>query len=140
MPGYIKLYREIREHWIYKNSDYLKVWIEMLTCGRYLKEPKTDIFDGIVYTINYAEFIFGRPSWSVRLNVSEQKLRILIRKLISANMIVCQKKHSKFTVYKIVNYEKYSQLDNHVTDIERSGECGESDQQENQQRTSREPL
>jgi ribosomal protein S25 len=112
LENFIGISREISEHWIYKDSQYFHVWFEMLRCARYSKEPKNDIEAGVVYTINYAEFMFGYPSWSRRLKIGEQRLRTLIKLLIKDNMIVQIKKHPKFTIYFIVNYEKYNNLTN----------------------------
>lgn len=112
MENFIGIRREIDEHWIYKDSQYFHVWFEMLRCARFSKEPKHDVEAGVSYTINYAEFMFGYPSWSRRLKVGEQRLRTLIKLLIKYKMIVQIKKHPKFTIYFIVNYEKYNNLTN----------------------------
>lgn len=137
MAGYIKFYRDIQEHWIYKDNDYLKVWVEMLFCARYLKEPKTDTYKKILYTLNYGDFIFGYPSWSERLNIGQQKLRTLILKMIVDGMIVLIKKHSKFTLYNIVNYEKFNKQTNNLQDLDNIILEETTNKQTNKQVTSR---
>jgi hypothetical protein len=81
----------------------------MLFAARFSKEPKTNIYEHVLYTINYGEFICGRRGWSSRLKIGEQKLRTLIKKLEKDAMIqtVYIFPH-RFTIYKIVNYEKYN--------------------------------
>lgn len=162
MPGYIKLYRSIQEHWVYSDSDYLKVWTEMLLCARYIKEPKTDMYDGVVYTAKYGQFIYGRPSWSKRLGVSEQKLRNAIKKLTDDKMIKFIKKFPRFTIYEVCNYEKYNLVDgwlsagsslvdsetihknnqhnNQHLDTISSGIQDDENQQDNQRATSEQPA
>jgi len=140
MPGYIKLYREIQEHWIYKNSDYFKVWVEMLINARYVKEPKTDTYKGVLYMLEYGQFIYGRPAWSKRLGVGEQKLRGIIKKMLNDNMIKIIKHLPSSTIYEVVNYEKYNQHNNHVPDLERSDNEDNENQQDNQHSTSIQPA
>ena len=110
MENFLPLRREIRNHWIYQDSDYLKVWIDILFNARFSKEPKTDIYKGTMYTINYSEFLYSRPSYAERLNITESKLRKLIDNLVLDGMI--EKTNSlgrnKATVYKVLNYEKYN--------------------------------
>lgn len=81
----------------------------MLCCARYAKDPKTDMQDGEIYTLNYGEFQFGRISWSERLGVGEQRIRTLLKKLIKEDMIHLVSKHRHFSIYKIKNYEKFNQ-------------------------------
>lgn len=100
------------EHWVYKDSDYFKVWVEMLFKARFSKEPKKDIYDGSFYTLNYSEFLFSRPKWSQRLNISEHKLRKLICLLENDEMIIKTGRVGKSgaTIYSIKNYDKYNNL------------------------------
>jgi ribosomal protein L30E len=140
MAGFVKLYRDIVSHWIYRDPEHFKVWFEMLANARYLKEPKKDIYEGILYTLNYGEFIYGRQSWSKRLGIGEQKLRTLVAKMISDEMVVTIKKYSKFTVYKIVNYEKFNQQDNQQNSLETSDFQRCNNQQDNPHPTYSQPT
>ncbi len=98
------------DHWIYKDSDYFKVWVEMLFRARYSDEPKKDIYNGSLYTINQGEFLFSRPKWSLRLNVKDHKLKKLIKLLTDEGMIgkVGRVGKSGATIYLIKNYKKYN--------------------------------
>jgi len=136
----IPVCRSIMEHWIYKDSDYFKAWFEMLARARYLQEPKTDMYEKIVYTLNRGEFIFGRTSWALRLGISEQKLRTLIKKLQRDNMIKLTSRYVKFSVYSIANYEKFNQQDNQQLDIQQEGVRDNDNQQNNQHLTSTQPA
>lgn len=110
LQNFLPLRREVMEHWVYKDSEYFKVWVEMLFKARFCKEPKKDIYDGSFYVLNYGEFLFSRPKWSQRLNVPEHKLRKLILLLEKDEMILkCGKVgKSGATIYSIKNYEKYN--------------------------------
>lgn len=80
MDGWIKLHREIIDHWIYKDAEYLKVWIEMLVRARYWNETGTELVGDQLIKVDRGEFIFGRPKWSQRLGISEQRLKTLVQK------------------------------------------------------------
>jgi hypothetical protein len=112
MENFLPLRREIREHWVYKDNDYFKVWIDILLSARFSKEPKTDIYKGTIYIINYSEFLYSRPSYSQRLNIPESKLRNLMDNLVNDNMIekVISLGRNKATIYKVINYEKYNNV------------------------------
>jgi hypothetical protein len=118
MENFLPLRREIREHWVYKDNDYFKVWIDILLSARFSKEPKTDIYKGTIYTINYSEFLYSRPSYSQRLNIAESKLRNLMDNLVKDNMIekVISLGRNKATIYKVINYEKYNNVPTEYVD------------------------
>lgn len=111
----------------------------MLGKARYMKEPKTGLYQKIKYTLNYGEFIFGRLQWSKDLDIGEQKIRTCLKKLINDNMIEIAQKSSKFTIYKIINYEKFNQQDNQQESVENKEIEGSDNQQTNQQITDKQP-
>ena len=107
--AFIGLDREIVNHWIYQDSEYFKVWFEMLYRARFSTEPHGELIDGEIIVVNYGEFIYGRKKWSDRLRVSEQRLRTLIKKLRAEQMIEVVTEHRKCTLYRIKNYAKFNQ-------------------------------
>ena len=110
LKNFLPLRREVMEHWVYKDNDYFKVWVEMLFRARFSEEPKKDIYEGSLYTINQGEFLFSRPKWCLRLNVKDHKLKKLITLLIKEEMItkVGRVGKSGATIYFINNYQKYN--------------------------------
>lgn len=134
--GFLRISRCIIDHWIYQDAEYFKVWFEMLFRARYSTEPVTKLVYGQLVTLNRGEFIFGRQSWSKRLGISEQRLRTLIDKLIQDNMIEVVKKNNKFTIYRVINYEKY----NPQTNQQETTENEQKQEDDNQQTTSKQPT
>lgn len=137
--SFIKISRHIVDHWIYQDAEYFKVWFEMLYRARYLQEPVTRLIHGQLVTIKRGEFVFGRKSWSERLGISEQRLRTLIKRLVEDNMIELVKRYNKFTIYKVVNYEKNNQQGNQHEILENQYLEGDDNQQNNQQSTTKQP-
>ena len=134
------LCRSIFEHWIYTDANCLKIWITMLGKARYKKETKTSYYQNIKYTLGYGEFIFGRTQWSKELNIGEQRIRTCLKRLLEDNMIVNIKATPKFTIYSIVNYEKFNQHTNQQPTEQFQSFQGICNQQTNQQLTSNQPA
>lgn len=103
----MRVHRQIMDHWIYKDAEYFKAWMEMLLRARYLKDPGNEMVDGELITVHYGQFIFGRTKWSERLKVGEQRLRTLLKKLQNEGMVTLVSTHRKCTLYQICNYENY---------------------------------
>ncbi|GIO33696.1 MULTISPECIES: conserved phage C-terminal domain-containing protein [Paenibacillus] len=99
MSGFIPIGRELQNHWLRRDKDYWNVFCEMYFLARYSDKPETRVIDGQEVTINQREFIFGRSSWSTRMDISERRLRTLIKKLVDEGFIKQVSKYSKFTIY-----------------------------------------
>jgi len=110
LDNFLPVNRGLQKHWIFKDSSYLHCWLEMLFNARFSEEPKTDVYKGVLYTINRGEFLYSRPTYSERLSITDRKLRTLIKLLIADNMITEVKSLglNKPTIYKINNYEVYN--------------------------------
>jgi hypothetical protein len=104
----------------------------MLASAKY-KESTEFLEEQIVY-MKKGEFIFGRESWSKKWDITESKLKTLMKNLIKDNMIIKVKQYNKFTVYKIVNYEKYnsnySQQDDQQQNLSYQRLCNVDDRQD----------
>jgi len=125
LENFLPLRREVMKHWIYKDSDYFKVWVEMLFVARFSKEPKKELYNGSLYTLKQSEFLFSRTTWTTRLNIKEHKLRKLVKLLIDEQMLtkIGRVGSSGATIYSICNYKKYnnSASDTPAIDIDNSG-------------------
>lgn len=137
--GFIGIDRGLRDHWIYQDAEYLKVWMEMLFLARFSEEPHIELIDGDIITVSYGQFIFGRVKWSQRLKVGEQRLRTLITKLKKAKMIAVVDTHRKCSVYEILNYAKFNHESNHQSSLTQQGIEVHANHQTNQQLTISQP-
>jgi hypothetical protein len=144
VDGFVRIFRQEREHWTYKRSEYFHAWFEMLACAKYTPEPETRLIEGQLVAIGYGEFVFGRTSWSKRLNIPETVLRGLIKKLIKDDMIELVGRYNKCTVYKIKNYEKFNQRIDQQTDQqqiqENQGVKGHDNQRIARRKASKQPA
>jgi hypothetical protein len=99
MSGYIQIGRELQNHWLRRDKDYWMVFCEMYFVARFSDKPEKRTIEGIEVTIHQKEFIFGRPAWCRRLDISDQRLKTLIKKLVAEGFIRRTQKFNKFTVY-----------------------------------------
>jgi hypothetical protein len=88
MNGYIKLNRDIKETWIYKNPIYLKAWIDILMNVNY-KECAVRI-RGKVLKCKKGEALFSLDTWAAIFGKKEwtkEKVRRFFKRLESEQYI-----------------------------------------------------
>ncbi|MGG1618278.1 hypothetical protein [Paenibacillus sp. NRS-1781] len=112
MSGFIQVGRELQNHWIRQDKDYWMVFCEMYFLARFSEKPEVRRIEGIDVTVHHKEFIFGRPGWSRRLDISEQRLKTLVKKMVSEGFIKQTQKYNKFTVYSFEYVDSINQQNN----------------------------
>lgn len=141
LKNFLPLRREVMEHWIYQDNDYFKVWVEMLFRARFSKEPKKDIFDGSLFILNQGEFLFSRPTWSLRLKINPNKMYKLIKLLELEEMLtkVGRVGKSGATIYSVNNYQKYNNFNSETTalNVDNTSVEGNSQQPSNDHPTTK---
>lgn len=115
--GWIKLHRQLIKWEWYKKSEMVHLFLHFL----FLANHKEKKWQGQV--ILKGQFVSGRKKLAAETGISEQTLRTCINRLKSTNELT-SKATSKFTIFTVVNYEKYQQ----------------SNQQSNQQLTNNQPT
>ena len=136
----IPICRSIFKHWIYTDPEYLKIWLTMLGRARYTKEPKKIMFEGALATVNYGEFVFGYNAWSKATDVSIKRIRTLVNVLIDDGMIEKVKSTNRFTIYRVVNYEKFNNNDDAKTGSQESNNDEKNANKMGSQEGSQEPA
>lgn len=112
MSGFIQIGRELQNHWLRRDKDYWMVFCEMYFLARYADKSEVRNIEGYEVIIHQKEFIFGRPGWSVRLDISEQRLKTLIKKMVAEGLIKKVKKYNRFTVYSFEYIPSINQHNN----------------------------
>lgn len=113
--GWISLYRDIQDHWIWQDAEKLKAWIDLLLLANHqsrkflLGNELTEIKRGSTHTSELK--LMDRWNWS------KKKVRNFLELLEKDNMIIC-KKSKKGTTITVVNYEVYQGSRNHKGTIE----------------------
>lgn len=102
--GWISLHRKIKKHWIWQNSEYLKIWIDLLLRANH--EEKKVLFNDELVVVKRGEFITSLKKLAKENNCSIGKIRNTLDKLEYDTMIE-RNTTQKATRISICNYESY---------------------------------
>ncbi|MFA5875236.1 MAG: hypothetical protein WC901_00915 [Candidatus Margulisiibacteriota bacterium] len=111
MSGWIKLHRDIEDHWIFKDSEVFKRWIRLLMMANF--EESKILVGGNVVTIGKGQMILSQENIAEKWKISRQTLRTFLNHLEKDGMILrdfAQKSNHKITILTICNYSKYQDL------------------------------
>lgn len=104
MEGWIKIHKRITQWEWYKDTHTLHLFIHLLLNANY--EPKR--WRGQL--IERGQFVSSRLSLSRDTGIPEQSCRSALARLKSTNEVT-SKSTNKYTLYTIVNYDKYQAKD-----------------------------
>jgi len=130
--GYIKLYRDIRKHWIWQDKpfDKARAWIDLIMIANH--EPRTILFDGHPVKVDRGQRMTSLSILAERWGWSRSKVKRFIDVLKSEHMVDVER-NSNGTLITIVNYSNYqgtrnSKRNTRETRTERSRNTGEHKQ------------
>lgn len=110
--GYIKLYRDIRDHWIWSGDDEpfdrAHAWIDLIMLMNH-KDRET-LFDGRMIVVKRGHKITSLRKLSKRWNWSIHKVSDFLNTLEEAGMI-SQVRDTKKTLINVINYDFYQGSD-----------------------------
>lgn len=107
--GWIKLNRQIQEHWIWNDPEKLKAWIDLLLLANH-ETKKVEMRDGLV-SIKRGQFVTSIDKLSKRWGWSKNRVYRFLSLLESDNMI--QRNANRYrTTVSIVNYSKFQDKQN----------------------------
>ena len=106
--GWIKIYRSIRDHWIFENPMYLKAWIFILLEVNHSPKPEKIPIKGSFIYCGRGQKVYSLRTWVTKLGDgwSMQKVRTFFKLLKKDNMIFIEnlKNTTRITV---CNYDTY---------------------------------
>lgn len=108
MAGWIKLHRQIMEHWIWEDPKRFKWWMEMLLLTNHT--DKKMIIGGNLITIKRGSFHTSEVKLSERWEVSRNTVRRFLKLLECDEMITTKKTKNGTTVF-VHNYAIYQGKD-----------------------------
>lgn len=109
--GYIKLYRDIRDHWVWDSKPYCKAqaWIDLLMMANY--EDKRIMFEGQLITIGKGQHMTSLTKLAERWGWSRSKVKRFLD-VLKAEQMCNTERHSNGTLLTIVNYGDYQDARN----------------------------
>ncbi len=102
--GYVKLWRKIKDSFIWEDPEALKLWLHLLMEANY--QDREHIFNGKVEKIKRGELICGRHSLESQLGINESKIYRLLN-IMEKEQLIEQRKTNVFTLISIVKYQDY---------------------------------
>lgn len=102
--GWIKLNRQIQDHWIWNNPEKLKAWLDLLMLAN-VHNKKSDMREGLVI-IKRGQYVTSIGKLSERWHWSRERVRRFLNTLERDGMIT-RKSDSFKTTVTIVNYNKF---------------------------------
>lgn len=104
MTGWIKLHRQIKEHWIWEDAERFKWWMDILMSSNH--KDKKMMLTGGISTVKRGSFHTSEKKLSERWNISRNRVRRFIELLESDNMIITKKSKNGTTI-EVCNYGIY---------------------------------
>ena len=105
MAGWIKISREIEDHWLWQDAERLRWWIDMLFMASW--EDKKVIEDTHLITIKKGQFIASVAFLCKRWGKSNKTI-IKYLKLLEQDEMICREVlHRQTPIITICNYDKY---------------------------------
>ena len=105
--GWIKIHRNIHNHWIFQRDDYFKAWVLLLIKANH-KDFKTLVSDKIPEVVvgKRGEGVTSLKKLGLELKWSSSKVKRFLNKLEKDEMI-CLANEKRWTHLTINNYEVY---------------------------------
>ena len=105
MAGWIKISREIEDHWLWQDTERLRWWIDMLFMASF--EDKKVIEDTHLITIKKGQFIASVAFLCKRWGKSNKTIIKYLKLLEEDEMIYREVLHRQTPIITICNYDKY---------------------------------
>lgn len=105
MAVFISLHTKIQDHWIWKDSNKLKWWIDILLTVND-KDNKTTLGNE-VFICKRGDSLLSIQSWASRWGVSKDTARNFLT-LLEKDKMICRVSLGKSTRISVCNYDSYN--------------------------------
>lgn len=115
--GFIKIYRSLKKHWLWKDAERLKWWIIILMEVNH--SDKKTLIHGTLYDCMRGQSLNSLETWSKEFRCSIQQVRTFFKVLKEDGMIELEgmQKTTRLTVCNYDTYNKIQQTNNtQITD------------------------
>lgn len=107
MSGWIRLHRQIRDHWLWSDSNKLKMWLDIILEVNHA--PAKMVLGYNLIECQRGQTVRSLQGWADRWNISKDSARHFLMLLQKDNMIVLE--NMNFTTrLTVCNYDRYNTL------------------------------
>jgi len=106
MQGWVSIHRKIMDTAIYKDSEYVHLWLHLL-----LKANHKDadiLLGGSVISVKRGQLVTGRKALSRETGINESKIQRALKAFEKCHQIE-QQTFSKYRLISIANYDSYQE-------------------------------
>jgi len=134
MKGWIKIHREIQDHWLWnerREHSRAEAWIDILLTVNHA-ESKVMI-KGHLYTVKRGDSVNSLETWAKRWNWTRGRVKRFLELLKNDSMIEI-KTDTRTTQLTVCNYDSYQDernTDEHQTDIKQTSNEHQTDTNKN---------
>lgn len=109
VKGYIKLFRAIQGHWLWRDKPFSKgqAWIDMLMLANH--KTKKFPFGNSLFEIERGQFLTSQAKLAIRWGWSRSKCRAFLELCKKDAMITTNVKDKQYTIVSICNYEDWQE-------------------------------
>lgn len=107
MIGYIRIYRSIREHWIWQDATKLKWWLDILMLANY--KPGKMLQGNNLVEIKRGAFHTSEVKLSERWGVTRRTVNTFLN-LLEEDGMIATKRTKNGTTIEVLNYNEYQEL------------------------------
>lgn len=104
MCGWIKIHRDIVNHWIYQDAVKFQWWIDMILLASY--EDNRTLVGSRLVSLKRGQFVASIAFFTKRWGAGKDKVISFLR-LLEADKMIDKKTDNNITVVTICNYESY---------------------------------
>lgn len=112
--GWVKLHRNIMDHWVYQDPLLLKIWITFLCMANH--EDKKILLDGELIVIHRGQFWTSIRKLSMRTGLNHKTVERKVKLLAEDGMIFVDARQGRGTLITISKYADYQGFSEDVWD------------------------
>jgi hypothetical protein len=105
MSGWIKLHRQLNNHWIWDKPEYLKWWLDILMQANI--EPKKVLIKNQLIEVKRGDVVYSYETWANRWKINKSKVLRFLKMLEKDSMIVLKSEivTTRITICKYDTYQ-----------------------------------
>lgn len=107
--NYIKINKEIIDHWLFQNADFFRAWVWMLVKANWKKGSFLHRKSGEQIEVSRGQFFTTERCLATAFGWSRTKVKTFLERL-KTDKIIDHKKDQNGTLISICNYDKYQNL------------------------------
>ena len=104
MSGWIKVHRQLTNHWIWDKPEYLKWWLDILIQANI--ESKKVLIKGQLINVERGQVVYSYDTWANRWQINKSKV-VRFLKMLEKDLMIELKNETVTTRLIVCKYDTY---------------------------------